>query len=296
MDGHPTMFANFDDGTPAPEIADNEGNYRKLGLILPATYPAELPRLTAIPGFRVWTRQEIEEAIRTKPFKARDIFKGSDWIENQQNVGSCCPTAETAASRKAAYFAGANEVPKLSAEFLYAQVNRNSDSGALLDETQKAGHEVGHLIRDDAKHPFNKHIFKKHYTAEDYRDAQKWRTGTAYQIDTELELATLILSKAGGAVVAVDVDNSFMNLNSDRICGGGRGPGNHAVNPDDVEIINGQLAFDMANSWGLSYGDGGRAYLTWEKHFKTTVKNHRFFVILGSDFQIIQDEGTAVRT
>lgn len=295
MDAPANEFTNLDDDTPAPSITDNEGNERKLGLILPDTFPAELPRLTAIPGFRIWTRQEVEEGIRTRPQRARDIFKGGDWIENQQNVGSCCPTAQTAGSRKAAYFAGANEIPKLSAEFLYAQVNRNSDNGALLDETMRAGQEIGVIIRNDAKHPFNKHIFKKHYTAEDYRDAAKWRTGTCYQIDTELELATLILSRAGSAVVAVDVNNSFMNLNAKRICGGGRGPGNHAVNPDDVEIIDGELAYDMANSWGLSYGDEGRAYLTWKNHFVNTVRNHRFFAIVGSNFEVVKGEGPVVK-
>ena len=130
---------------------------------------------------------------------------------------------------------------------------------------------------------------------EEYRDALKWRAGVTVEIHSEMELATLVLSRSGGVVVAVDVDNSFMTLNRDGICGGGRGPGNHAVHVDDVEIINGELAFDMANSWGLNFGDNGRAYLTWNRHFSNTFRNHQFFAIMGSSYDSLRDEGPAVK-
>lgn len=290
-----TTFTNFDDGTPAPVIGDAQGNERRLGLILPKTYPAELPRLTAIPGFRQWSKQEIEEAIRTKPKKVREIFKGNDWVENQQSRGSCCPTATTAAGRKAAFYAGLNDVPRTAAEFLYAQVNRGKDEGALLDETQRAAGEIGWILRDDKKHPFNRDIYKNNYSPEEYRDALLRRAGASYQVDSELDLATLLLSRAGGAVVAVDVDNSFMQLDRYGFAGGGRGPGNHAVNVDDVEIINGELSFDMANSWGLEYGDEGRAYLSWTRHFNNTHRYHKFFVIVGCNFADLRSEGPVVK-
>lgn len=295
MDGEPTIYTNFDDGTPAPVIEDANGNERRLGLILPKTYPAELPRLTAMPGFRVWSRVEIEDAIRTKPFKARSYFTPDKWLENQKNRGSCCPTATTAASRKAAHYAGANNVPRLAAEFLYAQVNRGSDNGAVLDETMKAVQEIGQIVRDDARHPFNRDILKKNYSPEEYMAAKAWRAGTCYQVDDEIELASLVLSKAGGAVVAVDVDDAFMKLNANGFCGSGSGPGNHAVNVDDCEIINGELAFDMPNSWGVEYGDDGRAYLSWSRHFRNPHRYHKFFVVVGSNFDIVKNEGPAVK-
>jgi hypothetical protein len=115
------------------------------------------------------------------------------------------------------------------------------------------------------------------------------------EINSELELATLVLSKSGGVVVAVDVDNSFMKLDKNGICGGGRGPGNHAVHVDDVDIINGELVFDMQNSWGLNFGEAGRAYTTWQRHFVPTYRNHQFFAVMGSSYDALRDEGPAVK-
>jgi len=46
-----------------------------------------------------------------------------------------------------------------------------------------------------------------------------------------------------------------------------------------VKIINGELCFDHANSWGLNYGDQGRAYLTWDKHLKQPNQYHYFYLI-----------------
>ena len=293
--GDITPYTNVDDGTPAPVIRDNEGVDRKLGLILPAGYPAPRAKLSSVPGFIPWTKSQIEDAIRTKPKKARELFKGSDWIEDQKQRSSCCPTAWVAGMRKAMFYAGVNLVPKLSAEFLYAQTNRGSDNGAVLEEVRIAGEEIGTILRDDAKHPFNRDILKKNYSPEEYNAAKANRAGVTYEVDDELSLATFVLSRMGGSVVAVDVDDAYMKLNKSGIRGSGTGPGNHAVDLDDCEIVDGQLVFDEAGSWGLANGDGGRAYLTWDRHLKVTNKYHKFFVILSANVQALMDEAPAAK-
>lgn len=290
----PNEFTNLDDGSPSPEIRDQSGDYRQLGCIL-SNNPRRAMATMESAGLRTWSKNEILDAIKGRPAKSRDIFEPSKWLEDQKQRGSCCPTATTAASRKAAFYAGLSDIPRLSAEFLYAQVNRGQDNGAILSEAEQAIKTVGQIVRDDSKHPFNRDILAKNYSPEEYRDALKWRAGVTVEIHSEMELATLVLSRSGGVVVAVDVDNSFMTLNRDGICGGGRGPGNHAVHVDDVEIINGELAFDMANSWGLNFGDNGRAYLTWNRHFSNTFRNHQFFAIMGSSYDSLRDEGPAVK-
>lgn len=290
----PNEFTNLDDGGPAPVIEDQDKNFRQLGCIL-----SEKPRRTMATmesaGMRIWTKNEITDAIKGKPFKSRSFFQPDKWLEDQKQRGSCCPTATTAASRKSAFYAGLKDVPRLAAEFLYAQINRGQDNGAILSEAEEAIKRVGQIIRDDQRHPFNRDILARNYTPEEYRDALKWRASKTIEINSEMELATLVLSKQGGVVVAVDVDNSFMNLNSDGVCGGGRGPGNHAVHVDDVEIINGELKFDMANSWGLNFGQDGRAYLTWNRHFVNTFKNHQFFGIVGSSFDALANDAPSAK-
>lgn len=76
--------------TNLPEI-DFKGQTFKLGTLLPPTFPDTLPKLSAAPGFRVWSKVEIEDFIRNKPVKRRQQFAGKDWIVNQGNVGSCFP-------------------------------------------------------------------------------------------------------------------------------------------------------------------------------------------------------------
>jgi hypothetical protein len=43
-------------------------------------------------------------------------------------------------------------------------------------------------------------------------------------------------------------------------------------------MIGDELAFDEFNSWGLRTGDQGYAWLTWRRHFASTVRYHRFNV------------------
>lgn len=266
------------------EVIDHGGEIFKLGCMLPPEYPMTLPKLE-VSQFRVWSKPEIIDAIKAKKQRRRDIFKGNNWICNQRSVGSCNAAAAVGALRRARFLRGIdnNDSVKLSWEFLYAQINRGRDNGSLLDEGMVALRDIGACPLDLQKHPINQHIYKKYYTPEDYRDAALFQARSPFPLDTEEELATLILSGIGAAVVAVDANNSFMKLDKNGICGGGNGPGNHAVGADDVDIIDGELVFDMFNSWDLSYGEDGRAYLTWKRHFTKTVKYHRFYGVLSAN-------------
>lgn len=267
--------------TNLPEI-DFKGQTFKLGTLLPPTFPDTLPKLSDVPGYRQWTRQEIEDAIRNKPVKRRQQFAGPNWIVNQSNRGSCNPCAGVGASRRTMALVGRNDVPLLSWEFVYAQLVDGNDQGSMLDDGMKVLQEIGAPPLDPAKHPINAHIRKRDYSAEEMRDAANYRGTNCFVADDELDLATLILSGQGAGVVAVHVGNSFMSMDANGFCGASNGPGNHAVGVQDVEIINGELAFDMFNSWGMNYGDAGHAYLSWKRHMTQTVKYHRFYAILSA--------------
>lgn len=264
-----------------PEI-DFGGDVYRLGTLVPILPDTTTPLLSSAPGYTTWTRAEIEAAVKAKPVKRRQQFDGQAWIIDQKQRGSCNAAAAVAALRRAFALAGRDDNPALSWEFLYAQINGGRDAGSLLNDGMDALQAVGVPPLDLDRHPINRHILKRDYTPEDYRDAAKYKATACYRVTSEAELATLVLSGAGAAIVAVDVNNSFMSLDRNGICGGGGGVGNHAVCVDDVEIIDGELAFDMPNSWGLSFGQGGRAYLTWRRHFTRTVGNHQFYAVMAA--------------
>lgn len=70
-----------------------------------------------------------------------------------------------------------------------------------------------------------------------------------------------------------------MRMNGDGVAGVDGGPGNHAVCVDDIDMLNdGTLILDDPNSWDLSYGVRGRAYLLRE-HFRQPIQNFAFYLV-----------------
>lgn len=264
------------------DTIDFKGQTFKLGCNVPTFFPTKMAPITSAPGFRIWTKQEIQEFINTKPMKRRQQFAGPNWIINQGGLGSCNGAAAVGSLRRNMTLSGRNDVPLLSWEFLYAQINGGRDNGSLLiDGMDELTNGTGVCPLNLQKHPINKHWKANQYDAEDYEAAMDYRAEQCFAIDNEFELATFVLS-GGSAVVAVHVGRDFANLDRHGIAGSDDGPGNHAVVVDDVEIIDGELSFDEPNSWGLDFGDDGRAYLTWKRHFRQTVGKHRFYAIVAA--------------
>jgi hypothetical protein len=264
-----------------PEI-DFDGTTYRLGTLVPDVKPDTMARLSAAPGFRVWSRNEIEDAIRAKPMKRRTQFAGRDWVVNQRSRGSCNCAAATGVLRRAMALEGRNDVPQLSWEFLYAQLVDGDDRGSMLDDGMHALLTTGVPPLDPARHPINRDIRKRDYTAEEHAAAKGFTAELCYQVDTEEELATLLLSGQGAGVVAVHVGNSFTSLDRSGFAGADSGPGNHAVGVQDVELIGGELAFDCFNSWDLNFGDAGHCYLSWRRHFRQTNQNHAFYAVVAA--------------
>lgn len=262
---------------------EHDGEVYFLGMNQPETLQTQFAPLLTAPNFVTWSRSEIVEAVKNKPVKRRKQFADSRWRINQLQRGSCASAATTLALYRALALAGRDDIPPLAWEFLYAQVNGGRDNGSLLEDNMKAVTEVGIPPLDLQRHPVNRHIQKRDYSSEDYRDAANWVATNCFTIDSEDQLCTLLLSGQGAAVVAVDVDNSFMQMDSRGIAGGGDGVGNHAVCVDDVELIDGEPAFDNDGSWGQNVHEGGRVYLTWKRHFRRTPQFHRFFAIMAGN-------------
>lgn len=258
-----------------------------LGLLLPTDgVPTRCKSVLEAPGFNVWTRDQITEAVKRKPYKKRDVLRGLNWSINQRRLGSCNCAAGTRALRTAMFLGGRNDIPLLSWEFMYAQLVDGRDNGSMLDDGMHELENTGVPILDTGRHPINRDYRKRDYTAEEYAEAKLFRAENTYQLSVgmqgELELATALLSGQAAGVVAVDVGNNFGDLTRDGFVQDGGGPGNHAVCVDDVDIISGEIAFDMPNSWGEEWGDNGRGMLSYQRTFRRTMREHGFYVIFGT--------------
>jgi len=253
------------------DVIDHNGNLYYTGMIPAAAKLSFAPRYSPVAS-----KAEIVDLIHAPTrIKKRDVF-GASWIRNQEDRGACNGFAAAQALQRALWLAGRDK-EILSGEFLYSQMNGtpSRDVGSMLDDGMK-------LIKDVGAPPYkdrHRRKFKSSdFTPEDFRDANERKAFEVLGVDTELELAEG-LAKGAVGVVAVHANNSFMKLDKNGIAGGTNGPGNHAVGVDDVKIINGELCFDMFNSWSTNYGDQGRAYLTWDKHLKQPNQYHYFYLI-----------------
>lgn len=272
--------ADDTDTTPGVPTIEVNGEERKLGCLLPARFPTALPSGTDVLGFRVWTRAEIEGYIAKKPAKMRSVF-GPDWMQDQKGHASCNGCATAYLERKIQYRRGRIDTPVLNWEYAYAQMNGGQDQGSMLEDGLLVAQNIG--MPALGNHTIGAgRIYKQMFTAAENAEAKENQARTCFAVDTELELASAVI-QFGGAVVAVHVLGNFMKLDRNGIVGADRGPGNHAVHVDDVEIINGELCFDHFGSWGTRLHDQGRGYLTWDRHFRETVNYHRLWAMASTN-------------
>ena len=261
------------------DVIDYKGQIYYTGMLKPQIKLSFAPRYSPVAS-----KAEITDLIQDpERVKKRDFFDAS-WIRNQEDRGACNGFAAAQALQRALLLSG-REKETLSGEFLYSQMNGGSDRGSMLDDGMK-------LLKDVGAPPYkdrHRRKFKSSdFTPEDFRDANERRAFEVLGVDTELELAEG-LAKGAVGVVAVHAHNSFMKLDSNGIAGSANGVGNHAVGVDDVKIIDGELCFDMFNSWSTNYGDQGRAYLTWNKHLKQPNQYHYFYLVTATKTTNIDD-------
>lgn len=218
---------------------------------------------------------EIRDRAKNKK-RARDLFPNRQYIKNQRSKGSCNGQAAAGATERNRVRRGQKHV-KLSGASMYSMINGGGDNGsALEDGMAKLG--VGFLTEDEC--PWDD-IYRDPNGRDPRRARYRGNTEECFQCDTEKELAIGLVCDFD-AVVAVHAGNNFMRLDSNGIAGGDRGSGNHACGVDDVEFVGDVCTFDLYNSWDLTYGDEGRARITWARHLAGTVNYHKFYLIRSS--------------
>lgn len=255
------------------EIKTPDGELRRLGsLVIPDGLLCSSPVYDD--EFEVWSDADIRRVVSDPNRVPSRVMFAVMWILNQLSHGSCNGAAAAAAYSRLLKLIGISGYYRASLAWIYSLVNGGRDNGSQLIDAMRVGQDVGYAseatVGVNMIYPNQQPLAKAKAEAANHKGRSYYRLRTLQALKTAL-------AQGWPCVVAVHVGNRFMNL-SGGIAGVDHGPGNHAVCVDDLVLLKGKLVYDMPNSWGPSYGDQGRAYLT-DDHLSQTINNHAFYCL-----------------
>jgi hypothetical protein len=232
--------------------------------------------LLAASGVAVFTDSEIEAIAKSGIMDGRKKFQ-SLFVDDQHSHGSCNGYSEAGVTGNARYRRG-EPLVKLSGAFAYSLMNGGRDNGSALSDAKQKCVDVG-ICR--AEYCNWQQIYPSLYDrAKCMADAANFRGLMAYPATTLAGYWTgLAMGFDGGC--AVQAGRSFMSTNSEGYAGTDNGGGNHAVRSDGIVWGSQGPTGTGVNSWGMSYGNGGRMLLH-AGHFRQTFNNHMFWILPSS--------------
>lgn len=257
------------------QIIDRHGEVRRMGSLVKSNAFVSA-HSSFESAYAVYDDAMIKRLITDTNRRTSRAFFDDSWILNQGQYGSCNGQALAEALARARVLRG---LPKLllSGAYAYSKMNGGRDNGSALEDGLKVVQQYGCAPLDLV--PQNQ-IYPNLQPKNADQEAAKHKGLSAFAVETKQGLRSA-LAAGFPCIVAVHVGNRFDTLKGG-ICGLDNGSGNHAVCVDDLKIINGTEVYDMANSWGLSFGDKGRGYLVWD-HFAGTFNNHMFYAIASTE-------------
>lgn len=243
-----------------------------LGCLVPDSFPVGG---AAVP-FKAFTLDQIraELAGKRSQYGRRELFDLS-WNSNQQQTSACNGHA-TARTLSRSIYVKTGEKILLSGADAYSQMNGGRDAGSSLADGMKVV-EAG--IATEAAVPWN-HIYSSQIGAAAVAQRAHHRGFEPIPVDDEETFATgLLLGWFGVVAVQVDSRGAYESMDGNGVSRGGNGPGNHAVGVDDLRLNpdgSGTIDYDQYGSWGSHVA---RIFLQWNKQLRTTVQNHRFWLL-----------------
>jgi hypothetical protein len=275
-------MSNIDDelsDVPQDQIFICDSEPVRTGLLL--SEDKEIPGLKAFADrIGVMTKDAIAKIIDDPKRKAGRKLFDTTWIKNQGRRGSCAAYSGCSALEKTIWMRGKDRV-KLGPEFVYSHVNGGRDSGAQLKNVVQHLETIGCPPSDFVKY---ESFRKSEQSPEAFANAGRFKIldGEFFGIYSEEEMATAIALNFV-CYVACHVTGNWMKLDGNGVVQPSDGPGNHAIHCDDVRINSqGEYEFDHAGSWATTYGQQGRGWTTWRRHYKTPVRYHQFVAIRSS--------------
>lgn len=239
----------------------------------------DVNKLKAIPnlkdvGLPKITLEDAIEYCRSKTYFARNVF-GAGWIGNQNGYGSCNGYAGAKALQRARFTRRLKPVV-LSGEGLYGQINGGRDQGSMLVDGMKAIETTG--VPTEATIPPRQLIYASRFPSNWKEEAGRFKADECYQLLDEMDLVTALVLDFQ-CVVGVHAGSNWTRMDANEMVPYSPGPGNHAVGVDDVRYRGDRFEFEHYGSWGASVHKNGRAFLTWEGHLASTIRNHGFYAI-----------------
>lgn len=261
-------------------ITTPDGTERLLGCLLPTSFPTSAPKFADTFAREMMTLDQIRATLENRDpmWGRRKRFAGTKYIREQHQFGSCNGWSTAGNLSRMRELRGEPYVC-LSGADAYSQMNGGRDNGSVLADGMKIVETNG--IAPEDLVPFD-HIYTRQISSAARAARARFKGFTTYAVDEEAELATaLILGRV--AIVAVHASNAYMSEDADGVCLPSNGPGNHSTGVQDIRMQpDGTLNYDEFGSWGLSNHTDGYTWLTWARHFRETVKYHRFWVMVST--------------
>jgi hypothetical protein len=256
-------------------VIDSTGKLRRLGTLIPSSAMlAKAPYNTFEDIYPEWDDSQILQAL-THPDrrKMRQLFDRT-WKLDQHQFGSCNGFAAAGGLGKARYLRGLQDHYLFSGAYLYSLMNGNRDEGSLLIDGLNLLKSSGCCRQEFCNY---NQIYRNQYnTANADADAAKFKGLNLLKIRTPRGLRTA--GAIGYMIIAcVHVGNNFMRV-TNGYSGLDRGPGNHSILLQDMQLIDNIESFDHDGSWGADYGTNGNSWLTMS-HFTDTMRYHQFYAI-----------------
>lgn len=256
-----------------------DGEIRKLGCLVPDVFPTAARTFADSFQAEMMTLDQVRSTLAQFQGRSmwgrRERFAGQKYIRNQRNFGSCNGFSTAAMLSRMRELRGEPYVC-LSGADAYSQMNGGRDQGSMLADGLVVCELNG--IAPESLVAWNQ-IYAGQISVDARLARARFKGFKAYAVDTEEELATgLVLGDVG--VVAVHVTNSFYQQDGDGVNRGVNGPGNHSTGVQDIRMLpDGTLLYDQPNSWDVTWCSGGYTWLSFAKHFRETIKYHRFWLL-----------------
>ncbi len=225
--------------------------------------PRVLAVLPPLPGFGGQPKfSEVSEAIPRTQWQETDLSGFAAPILDQGQHGSCVGHGAVTSFWRAWLMAGGTH-HDFSACYIYGEINRGSDQGAVISDAADCLLNKGVCLLSTVPEGM---VFSRNFPSGADAEAARFKASLVVHCEDFDEIASAI--QQGFCVAGcVRVGNSFNNLDSNGVPPASRGMGNHCIAHVGLKkLSDGTWGLLTQNSWGVGWGLKGY-YVQTEAHY-----------------------------